>query len=148
MAEQADDPAPLDEAWPRDELARRLSDLGVDLGSWIEPDAPIEKYRAAYRVVLGRWNDQEAGKANRMQELVAAIAAKPTPPLDAPDTQPPGSERSSIDSIRRHARSAKLWRRAAALLYWTVSGMFVVAASIIALALLKLASPALALPRT
>ena len=149
MAEQPNDPEPLEDWWPREELARRLVDhLDVDLSSWIEQNAPIERYRELYRTFLGHWKDREASKANRLQDLLAAIAGKPAPILEPPDAQTRTVGISSIDSIRRQARSAKRWTRTAALLYWAVSGMFVVAAGIIAVALLTLTAPALPPPRT
>jgi hypothetical protein len=147
MAEQPNDPEPLDDRWPREELARRLSDhLDVDLSSWTEQNAPIEKYRELYRTFFGDWKDREASKANRLQDLLAAIAGKPAPRLEPPDAQTRTVGNSSIDSIRRQAKSAKRWTRTAALLYWAVSGMFVVAAGIIAIGLLT--GPTLPPPRT
>ena len=141
MSEQPNDPEPLEDGWPREELARRLSDhLDADLNSLIEQNAPIEKYRELYRTLLGQWKDREASKANRLQDLLAAIAGKPAPISEPPDAQTRTVAISWIDSIRRQARSAKRWTRMAALLYWAVSGMFVVAAGIIAIALLTLSA--------
>lgn len=144
MAEQPNDPEPLEDSWPREELARRLSDqLDVDLTRWIEVSAPIEKYRELYRTFFGHWKDREARKANRLQDLLAAIAGKPAPILEPADARTRTVEISSIDSIRRQAKSAKRWTRTAALFYWGVSGMFVVVAGILAAALLTLTATAL-----
>ncbi len=149
VAEQPDNPEPLQDLWPREELARRLSDhLDVDLSRWIEQNAPIEKYRELYRTFFGHWKDREAGKANRLQDLLAAIAGKPVPTLEPTDTQTRTAGISSFDSIRRQARSVKRWTRTEALLYWAVSAMFVVAAGILAIALLTLTAPALPPKRT
>lgn len=144
MAEQPNDPEPLEDRWPREELARRLSDhLDADLSSWIEQDAPIEKYRELYQTLFGHWKDREASKANRLRELLAAIAGKPAPIPEPADAQTRTVGISWVDSIRRQASSAKRWTRTAALLYWAVSGMFVVTAAIIAIALLTLTASSL-----
>jgi hypothetical protein len=146
MGEQPAGPEPLDDSWSRQELAKRLSEhLDVDLSSWTEKNAPIEKYRELYRAFFGEWKDREGSEANRLQDLLAAIAGKPAPMQEPPDTRT--ARISSIDSIRREARSVKRWTHTAALFYWTASAMFVVAAALLAIAVLTLTGPAFPPPQ-